>query len=85
MAGPDSFDEVYPHNYYNNRHLTDNVDYPPQRKILLMKSFFYVETTHRKKLLIVCGISNTCRSMWKIYIITMISLVECSIWRVQAM
>ncbi len=26
----------------------DNVDYPLQRKILIMKSFFYVESTPRK-------------------------------------
>ncbi len=36
---------------HNNRHLTDNVDYPPQRKILIMKSFFYVESTPRKKMI----------------------------------
>ncbi len=45
-----------------------------------MKSFFYVESTPRKKLLIVRGISNACRSMWKIYIYTTISLVECELW-----
>ncbi len=31
-----------------------------------------------KKLSIVCGMSNACRSMWKIYIYTMISLSECN-------
>ncbi len=75
MAGPDSFDVVF--STHNNRHLTDKVDYPPQWRILIMKSFFHVESIHRKKII---------DCMWNIqrmsfYVenlhLTIISLLEC--------
>ncbi len=50
----------------NNRHLTDNVDFPCGM------------CTKKKKLSILCGIPNACRSMWKFHIYTLISLLECS-------
>ncbi len=59
---------------HNN--LADYVDYPPQNKISRMKSFSIGKVRIGKELLILCGISNACRSMWKLYIITIISLVE---------
>ncbi len=60
----------------NNRHLTDN-----ENKILIRKSFSMskVKSAHRRKTIDSMWNTNACHSLSKIYIIAMISLVECGL------
>ncbi len=48
-------------------------------KILITKSSIRWKMHIEIKLLLLCGISSACRLRWQVHIITMISLVECSV------